>query len=618
MSGDGGPAIAAAAATTSLGPDEDSSIPDEDPLYDRLRSEALRISTSEPSMSCLLSRTVLHPSASTFEGAVASAISHRLALACGPNPDVCPNLLRDLFERSLSDPSAPPELGHTAGEGIRADALAHVDRDPACETLLEAVLFFKGYAAAVSHRVARRQWHAGERFSALWIQSQASAAFGVDIHPAASIGAGVMFDHATGVVVGETACIGDGCTLLHGVTLGGTGKDSGDRHPKVGRDVLIGANASVLGNIKIGDGAKIGAGSVVLRPVPHGATAVGAPAKIIGWAKEHHPGSNIDQLLVDVVQAGGRKAAAGTGAVSASSRTDSTASLTTEGSSESLSQEEGSEDGDGKALEKERGAEDRAAAKVGAEAGEDEKEAEEVAGAAPKLVEKREGAEEPPRPPPPIASGQRAATVGAPPQEEEEEEGAHKIRFNGDVRPLGRKVRSASYPLDTSNTDLTALDAAAAVAGGEEEAERPHAKTLEDLPDDDCCSPFRDFRLRHAPPGCVTYCSLRSLLRSAPPAVGADEEAESGAGEGAGADGAEHKVTDDEVGEVFWELLRRTGRPERRYVPRATFEECFVEVASGFTGLGEERCTELLERAREGCSKMGKKSSSPTKCSWKG
>ena len=183
-----------------------------------------------------------------------------------------------------------------------------------------SIMFMKGFCALVCHRAARRLWpnkdadgnaappsaqsskgSAGNRFAALLLQSQAAAAFGIDIHPAAAIGSGVVFDHATGVVVGETATIGDGCTILHGVTLGGTAKDgSFDRHPKVGKDVLIGAGSSILGNIKIGHGAKIGSGAVVLRPIPSYATAVGAPAKIIGYAKEKRAGSEVDITLTNV------------------------------------------------------------------------------------------------------------------------------------------------------------------------------------------------------------------------------------------------------------------------------------------------------------------------------
>mmetsp|Transcript_2801 Transcript_2801/g.3132 ORF Transcript_2801/g.3132 Transcript_2801/m.3132 type:complete len:600 (+) Transcript_2801:394-2193(+) len=288
----------------------------DDSLLLRLQKEAQEISTSEPALSCMLHRTVLHPDATTFEKAVAIAVSHRLSVSVGStgggcgSPDLCPNVLQDIFLSAVQ--SKHKEAGHVIATALAQDALAYVRRDPACDTLLEPILFFKGYAAVVCHRVAHIQWHLSKTeskrksFVSLWIQSQASSAFGVDIHPAAAIGCGLMLDHATGIVVGETASIGDGCTLLHGVTLGGTGKDKGrDRHPKVGHHVLIGAGTQVLGNISVGDGAKIGAGSVVLRPVPHGTTAVGVPARIVGWAKEKYPGSSVDVRLLDVVSAVG-------------------------------------------------------------------------------------------------------------------------------------------------------------------------------------------------------------------------------------------------------------------------------------------------------------------------
>ena len=218
---------------------------------------------------------------------------------------MCPLLLLETIHNAFL--TSELELGHTMSEAVRADALAVVKRDPACDTLLEVVLFMKGFASLVIHRAARREWKpsrdesGGTRFAALLLQSQAASAFGVDIHPAAQIGAGVMFDHASGIVIGETAMIGDGTTILHGVTLGGTGKENGDRHPKVGKHVLIGAGTKILGNIHIGDRVKIGAGSVVLRAIPSGATAVGAPARIIGFTPVgERPGSNIDSKLEDV------------------------------------------------------------------------------------------------------------------------------------------------------------------------------------------------------------------------------------------------------------------------------------------------------------------------------
>ena len=231
------------------------------------------IRTQNPSL--FSSNCKIQP-ASTFYEVISRIVSHRLSSSCsgGSEGNLCPQLLQQTIYNSFMDEEL--ELGHTMSEAVRADALAVVLRDPACETLLEVVLFMKGFASLVIHRAARRAWKptitgGGTRFGALLLQSQASSAFGVDIHPGAQIGAGVMFDHASGIVVGETAIIGDGATILHGVTLGGTGKEHGDRHPKVGKDVLIGAGTKILGNIHIGDRVKIGAGSVVLRAIPSGA-----------------------------------------------------------------------------------------------------------------------------------------------------------------------------------------------------------------------------------------------------------------------------------------------------------------------------------------------------------
>ena len=292
----------------------------EDEMFIRLRREAAVVVQNEPILSMLLSNVGLLDAtvettagglnkvvpATSFEEAIARIVSHRLSSCSGKTESICPTFLRHLIEESFR--STELEMGHTMTESVREDAIAIVRRDPACETLLEAVLFMKGFHSLVIHRAARRAWKPaprhdigviingnngkteidktvhveGKRFVALLLQSQASLAFGVDIHPASSIGAGVMIDHGSGVVIGETATVGDGSTILHNVTLGGTGKAGGDRHPKIGRHVLIGAGTQILGNIIVGDCAKIGAGSVVLRPIPSGATAVGAPAKIIG------------------------------------------------------------------------------------------------------------------------------------------------------------------------------------------------------------------------------------------------------------------------------------------------------------------------------------------------
>lgn len=290
-----------------------------DKLSFRLRTEALETLEDEPELAHLLNQTVLAPGVTTFEDAVAATIAYRLcsehqhrsttdssSFSSSPyTPDMARQLFSDAFD-SL-DVKTSLEHGHSMSESVRADAEAVVDRDPACQTLLEVILFNKGFAALVCHRVARQRWYQvttrGRRrtMMALYLQSEASAKFGVDIHPAATIGAAVVLDHGTGIVIGETAHVGDGCTLLQGVTLGGTGKEGGDRHPKVGHNVFIGAGANILGNIRIGNNSKIGAGSVVLKPVPDGATAVGSPARIILHKPPTYPTTHVTPETVVVV-----------------------------------------------------------------------------------------------------------------------------------------------------------------------------------------------------------------------------------------------------------------------------------------------------------------------------
>jgi serine O-acetyltransferase len=183
------------------------------------------------------------------------------------------------------------------GDMFRADLQAVFDRDPAVHRYIEPLLYFKGFHALVTHRFAHELWTQGRKDFALYLQSQSSRIFGVDIHPAARIGRGIMFDHATGVVVGETASIGDNCSILHGVTLGGNGKDSGDRHPKIGKNVLLAAGAKVLGNITVGDCSKVAAGSVVLQDVPANKTVAGVPARIVGDSGCPEPARAMDQRL---------------------------------------------------------------------------------------------------------------------------------------------------------------------------------------------------------------------------------------------------------------------------------------------------------------------------------
>jgi serine O-acetyltransferase len=189
--------------------------------------------------------------------------------------------------------AADPMIGLAA----RADIVAFTERDPACTSPLDPLLWFKGYHALQTSRVAHWLWLQGRKTLAHFLQSRASALFGVDIHPNARIGKGIFIDHGTGVVIGETAVVEDGVSMLHGVTLGGTGKERGDRHPKVRRGVLLGAGAKVLGNIEIGACAKIAAGSVVLAPVPAGCTAAGVPARIIGCVDVPEPALEMDQTI---------------------------------------------------------------------------------------------------------------------------------------------------------------------------------------------------------------------------------------------------------------------------------------------------------------------------------
>jgi serine O-acetyltransferase len=188
-----------------------------------------------------------------------------------------------------------PELG----EFFRADLQAVYDRDPACTRYLEPLLYFKGFHALVTHRFAHVLWNAGRRDFALYLQSQSSRIFAVDINPATRIGRGIMLDHGTGIVIGETAVVGDNCSILQNVTLGGNGKEIGDRHPKIGKNVLLAAGAKVLGNIRVGDCSKVAAGSVVLQDVPANKTVAGVPARIVGDSNCPEPARSMDQRVDD-------------------------------------------------------------------------------------------------------------------------------------------------------------------------------------------------------------------------------------------------------------------------------------------------------------------------------
>ena len=254
-----------------------------DPVWHRLRDEAEAIVAADPSMSSFIYSTILNQD--SLEMAIAHRVAERLR-----HPDVSGDLIRQAF-RQMNE-SDPDHAGR-----LRADIIAVFDRDPACERFIEPVLYFKGFHAIQAHRLAHWAWHVGRRDFALYMQSRSSQIFQTDINPQAVIGRGLFMDHATGVVIGATARIGDDCSILHGVTLGGTGKQTEDRHPKIGCGVLIGAGATVLGNIAVGNCSKVAAGSLVLKPVEPLTTVAGVPAKVVGLADCREPSRTMDQLL---------------------------------------------------------------------------------------------------------------------------------------------------------------------------------------------------------------------------------------------------------------------------------------------------------------------------------
>jgi serine O-acetyltransferase len=198
--------------------------------------------------------------------------------------------IREIIEEAFT---AEPTIIHAAEIDIKATR----ERDPACNSYSTPFLFYKGFQALQVYRIAHWLWSEQRHTLAFFLQNQMTNIFAVDIHPAATIGCGVMFDHATGLVIGETAVVEDDVSILHGVTLGGTGKDSGDRHPKVRRGVLIGANASIIGNIEIGEGAKVGAGSVVMKSVPPHVTVAGVPAVVVGKPHRDCPAYTMGQCI---------------------------------------------------------------------------------------------------------------------------------------------------------------------------------------------------------------------------------------------------------------------------------------------------------------------------------
>lgn len=257
-----------------------------DPVWDRIRSEAEEVARREPELAGFIYATILHHD--RLEGAVIYRIAERL-----DHPDLSAELIRRAYADALED---TPEIG----EAFRADLVATYDRDPATARLIEPLLHLKGFHGIATHRFAHWLWGKGRKDFAYYLQSRASAVFQVDIHPAARVGRGVFLDHATGLVVGETAVIEDAVSILHNVTLGGTGNESGDRHPKIRHGVMIGAGASILGNIEIGECSRVATGSVVLKTVPSHVTVAGVPARVVGDAGCEDPARTMDQMLEDL------------------------------------------------------------------------------------------------------------------------------------------------------------------------------------------------------------------------------------------------------------------------------------------------------------------------------
>jgi len=258
-----------------------------DPVWARIRHEAEEVARREPEFTTFIYSTILHHD--TLEAAVVYRLAERL-----DHPALSGELIRQAYADALRDTPA-------IGEAFRADLMATAHRDPATHRLIEPVLYYKGFHAVQTHRLMHWLWGKDRRDFALYLQSRASAVFQCDIHPAARIGRGIFLDHATGLVVGETAVVEDNVSMLHGVTLGGTGKEHEDRHPKIRYGVMIGAGAKILGNIEVGHCARIAAGSVVIKPVPNNVTVAGVPAKIVGEAGCPDPARTMDQMFPDEI-----------------------------------------------------------------------------------------------------------------------------------------------------------------------------------------------------------------------------------------------------------------------------------------------------------------------------
>jgi len=254
-----------------------------DPVWQRIREEAAKEAAKEPILASFFHATILN------HAELECALSFHLASKLD-SPTVHALLLREVIMQAFN---AEPDLG----VAVRADLLAVEERDSACHELSLPFLNFKGFHALQTQRVANWLWRQGRHSLALFFQNRMSCEFDVDIHPAAKMGHGILLDHATGLVIGETAVVGNNVSILQSVTLGGTGKEEGDRHPKIADGVLISAGAKILGNIRVGEGAKVGAGSVVLEDVPPHVTVAGVPAKIVGRPSSESPALEMDHTF---------------------------------------------------------------------------------------------------------------------------------------------------------------------------------------------------------------------------------------------------------------------------------------------------------------------------------
>jgi serine O-acetyltransferase len=257
-----------------------------DPIWTALRQQAESMAGREPTLAGFVHATILQ------HDRLEQALSYHLARKLG-GEDLSPLAIREMFDDAMGVDSA-------LGEAVRADLSAVFERDPACHSYVDAFLFYKGFHALESYRISHALWSEGREAMALFLQSRISQLFAVDIHPAARIGRGIMLDHATGIVIGETAVVEDDVSIMQDVTLGGTGKESGDRHPKIRRGVLLSLGAKILGNIEVGEYSRVGAGSVVLKSVPPGCTAVGVPAKLVNCDCGERPSHQMDHYIEEL------------------------------------------------------------------------------------------------------------------------------------------------------------------------------------------------------------------------------------------------------------------------------------------------------------------------------